>query len=97
MKRGSIMFWFIPCRMKVPGMYGFQMSGAGMLTLLGTTRISLRATVPPVLAPPAAAGAFPGAAAGAAQLDSTTAKTLMTAIAFKRPILTLDIFTLHGS
>src|SRR3954451_24422900 len=64
MNRGSIMFWFMPCKMKVPGMYGFQMTGAGMLTLDGTTRISLRATGPPELAAGAAAGAV--AASGAA-------------------------------
>src|SRR5215210_3512275 len=44
MNRGSIRFWFIPCKMKVPGMYGFQMSGAGMLTMDGTISWSLRAT-----------------------------------------------------
>src|SRR4051812_19154157 len=65
MKRGSIMFWFIPCKMKVPGMYGFQMSGAGMLTFEGMTRISLRATVPPVSADAGAA-----VAAGAAGADA---------------------------
>src|SRR5262245_52153041 len=71
MKRGSIRFWFMPCKMKTPGMYGFQTSGAGMLTLEGKTRISLRATGPLVVAAGAwvAAGACvaPGAwvAAGA--------------------------------
>src|SRR3982751_5112209 len=64
MKSGSIMFWFIPCRMKVPGMYGFQMSGAGMLTFEGMTRMSLRATVPPESAGAAAAGAAVACAAG---------------------------------
>src|SRR5206468_89905 len=62
MKSGSIRFWFMPCKMKVPGMYGFQMSGAGMLTLEGMTRISLRATMPPV---PADAGATVAGAAAA--------------------------------
>src|SRR5712692_10160999 len=59
MKRGSIMFWFIPCRMKTPGMYGFQTSGAGILTFEGTMRISLRATGPAAVA----AGAWVAAAA----------------------------------
>src|SRR4029453_14257200 len=71
MNNGSIMFWFMPCRMKVPGMYGFQMSGAGMLTFKGMTRISLRATSPLALAAGAAVAAgsagarFAAGAAGA--------------------------------
>src|SRR5215470_1186287 len=66
MKRGSIRFWFMPCRMKVPGMYGFQMSGAGMLTFEGMMRISLRATSPPAPAAGAAVAAGAVVAAGAA-------------------------------
>src|SRR5580765_1897245 len=72
MNRGSIMFWFIPCRMKTPGMYGFQTSGAGILTFEGMTRISLRATGPAAVAAgawvAAVAWVAPGAcvAAGAA-------------------------------
>src|SRR5215216_6710988 len=66
MNSGSIIFWFMPCRMKVPGMYGFQMSGAGMLTFEGMTRMSLRATVPPESAAGAAGAAVASAAAGAA-------------------------------
>src|SRR4051812_20200923 len=66
MNSGSIMFWFMPCKMKVPGMYGFQMSGAGMLTFEGMTRMSLRATVPPESAGAAATGAAVASAAGAA-------------------------------
>jgi hypothetical protein len=65
MNSGSIMFWFMPCRMKVPGMYGFQMSGAGMLTFEGITRISLRATVPPASADAGAAVASVAAGADA--------------------------------
>src|SRR5690349_17128414 len=66
MNSGSIMFWFMPCRMKVPGMYGFQISGAGMLTFDGMTRISLRATVPPASAAAGAAVASAGAGAAVA-------------------------------
>src|SRR3954454_399887 len=67
------MFWFMPCKMKVPGIYGFQMSAAGMLTFEGMTRMSLRATVPPESAGAAAGAAVASAAAGAAVASAAAA------------------------
>jgi len=79
MKSGSIMTWFIPCRIKVPGIYGFQISGAGICAVSTSCRVNASSdvvaagadeAVDPDDDPDDAAGA---GAAGAAQAASTVA------------------------
>src|SRR5512136_2998506 len=94
MKRGSIRFWFMPCRMNTPGIYGFQTSGAGMLTVEARIRVSFRATGPPAagaLAGAAAAGAWAGVAAGAAHPASNNVRTATPHSIFQKLGLTADI------
>jgi hypothetical protein len=80
MKSGSIMTWFIPCKIKVPGIYGFQISGAGICAPKVSCRVNASSDVvaagadedvDPDVEPDDAAGAW---AAGAAQAANTVAK-----------------------
>ena len=73
----------------MPGMYGFQMSGAGTLTFPGMTRISLRAAC--------AAGAWSGAAWTGATDPRANAKTPTLNSIFLKLGLIADTFYLLSS
>jgi hypothetical protein len=79
MKRGSIIFWFIPCRIKVPGIYGFQISGAGIRALWTRRRIpSPLAALSDVVVDASDSDPAAGASAGAGAEHAATQAMMLT-------------------